>query len=1065
MLLPDGSMVAVGGGVGSNSSQNRLWTATPDQMQVELWDPSTKTWSLGPSQLENRAYHSTAILLPDASVLSAGDDRNGGFDRDTAEIYKPPYLFKGARPTISSAPAQIAYNGTFNVDTPDTNVTKAVLIAPGAATHAVDMNQRYVPLVVAQRTGGVTLTAPANSNIALARLLHALPRQRERRALRREVGQAERHGAAAAGRDDREGAGEAGDGLELGERQRIAPGFGNDGTVATRWSSSFLDNQWWQVDLGSTRTITSVEATFNMWAWPRTYTVSASTNGTTFTTLANETLTTWGTKTSTFAPFNARYVRITGVTRGTSAGTSIEEAKVFGPAQDTTGNQPPSAVVSGSPSSGAAPLTVAFGSAGSSDPDGTISAYSWDLNGDGTFGDATVASPSFQYTTAGTYSVRLRVTDNQGAQTTSAPFTVTVTGGGGGTVVEKAKGKPASASSTEGAAWAAAASANDGDINSRWSSNFTDNQWWQVDLGAATPVSSVDITFCGWAWPSTYTVSVSTDGTTWSIVANETLTSGGSKQRTSTFSQVNARYVRITGLTRGTQFGTSIFEAKVNGPSSGGGGNQAPVAQAAATPTSGTAPLTVAFSSAGSSDPDGSIAAYAWDLNGDGQYTESTAANPSFQYTTAGTYTARLRVTDNQGAQTTSSPLTINVTAPGNQPPSAVVSGSPSSGAAPLTVAFGSAGSSDPDGTISAYSWDLNGDGTFGDATVASPSFQYTTAGTYSVRLRVTDNQGAQTTSAPFTVTVTGGGGGTVVEKAKGKPASASSTEGAAWAAAASANDGDINSRWSSNFTDNQWWQVDLGAATPVSSVDITFCGWAWPSTYTVSVSTDGTTWSIVANETLTSGGSKQRTSTFSQVNARYVRITGLTRGTQFGTSIFEAKVNGPSSGGGGNQAPVAQAAATPSQRHRPPHRRLQLRRLQRPRRQHRRLRPGTSTATASTPSPPPPTPPSNTPPQAPTPPASASPTTKAPKPPPAPSPSTSAAPGNQPPSAVVSGSPSSGAAPLTVAFGSAGSSDPDGTISAYSWDLNGDGTFGDATVASPSFQYTTAGTSRCACG
>ena len=167
VLLPDGSMVAVGGGVGSNSSQNRLWTATPDQMQVELWNPSTRTWSLGPSQLENRAYHSTAILLPDATVLSAGDDRNGGFDRDTAEIYKPAYLFKGARPSISSAPAQIAYNGTFNVDTPDTNVTKAVLIAPGAATHAVDMNQRYVPLVVAQRTGGVTLTAPANSNTAV----------------------------------------------------------------------------------------------------------------------------------------------------------------------------------------------------------------------------------------------------------------------------------------------------------------------------------------------------------------------------------------------------------------------------------------------------------------------------------------------------------------------------------------------------------------------------------------------------------------------------------------------------------------------------------------------------------------------------------------------------------------------------------------------------------------------------------------------------------------------------------------------------------------------------------
>jgi PKD repeat protein len=70
-------------------------------------------------------------------------------------------------------------------------------------------------------------------------------------------------------------------------------------------------------------------------------------------------------------------------------------------------------------------------------------------------------------------------------------------------------------------------------------------------------------------------------------------------------------------------------------------------------------PLTVNFNGSGSSDPDGSITAYAWDLDGDGQYDDSTAQQPSFTYTTGGTYTVRLRVTDNQSAQDVSDPITI----------------------------------------------------------------------------------------------------------------------------------------------------------------------------------------------------------------------------------------------------------------------------------------------------------------------------------------------------------------------------------------------------------------------
>ena len=93
-------------------------------------------------------------------------------------------------------------------------------------------------------------------------------------------------------------------------------------------------------------------------------------------------------------------------------------------------NNPPNAVATANPTSGPAPLTVQFNGSGSSDPDGdAITSYSWDLNGDGVYGDSTQANPVFTYTTAATYSVTLRVTDARSASSTSAPITVTVGGG------------------------------------------------------------------------------------------------------------------------------------------------------------------------------------------------------------------------------------------------------------------------------------------------------------------------------------------------------------------------------------------------------------------------------------------------------------------------------------------------------------------------------------------------------------------------------------------------------------------------------------------------------------
>jgi glucose/arabinose dehydrogenase/PKD repeat protein len=92
----------------------------------------------------------------------------------------------------------------------------------------------------------------------------------------------------------------------------------------------------------------------------------------------------------------------------------------------TAANQPPTARIAANPTNGPLPLAVSFDGTGSSDPEGKPLTYSWDLNGDGTFGDATGPTASYTYNTAGVYHPSLRVTDDQGASDTA---TVPITAG------------------------------------------------------------------------------------------------------------------------------------------------------------------------------------------------------------------------------------------------------------------------------------------------------------------------------------------------------------------------------------------------------------------------------------------------------------------------------------------------------------------------------------------------------------------------------------------------------------------------------------------------------------
>ncbi|HXD23803.1 MAG TPA: galactose oxidase early set domain-containing protein, partial [Gemmatimonadaceae bacterium] len=123
------------------------------------------------SMSQGRLYHSTAILLPDARVLVTGGGRFFGSpdptDQFSAELFAPPYLFRGARPVIGSAPSQIAYNEVFTVGTAQAaQVSRVVLTRLPSVTHNIDMDQAYLSLTFSAGTGSLSISAPANSNLA-----------------------------------------------------------------------------------------------------------------------------------------------------------------------------------------------------------------------------------------------------------------------------------------------------------------------------------------------------------------------------------------------------------------------------------------------------------------------------------------------------------------------------------------------------------------------------------------------------------------------------------------------------------------------------------------------------------------------------------------------------------------------------------------------------------------------------------------------------------------------------------------------------------------------------------
>jgi hypothetical protein len=148
VLLPNGRILAIGGSETDNAED-----ANGEGLFSEMYDPETGKWTIMDQQTYWRLYHSTALLLPDGRVASLGSNPQQSTYQDHIEIYSPPYLFTdngdlANRPTLTDIPTTIDYGPTaFEVTTAaPAPIQEAVLMRPGAATHAFDMEQRLILL-------------------------------------------------------------------------------------------------------------------------------------------------------------------------------------------------------------------------------------------------------------------------------------------------------------------------------------------------------------------------------------------------------------------------------------------------------------------------------------------------------------------------------------------------------------------------------------------------------------------------------------------------------------------------------------------------------------------------------------------------------------------------------------------------------------------------------------------------------------------------------------------------------------------------------------------------------
>ncbi len=340
----------------------------------------------------------------------------------------------------------------------------------------------------------------------------------------------------------------------------------------------------------------------------------------------------------------------------------------------------PVAAFTSNVTNGAAPLTVKF-------TDQSVSAgtttYAWDINNDSK-PDYSTKNTSHTYTAAGNYTVKLAVTNASGNNTLVKTNYIRVT-------PPVTRGSPTAqftASTTSG--------------NAPLAVQFTDQS---VSAGTTT-----------YAWD----------------INNDGKTDYTSKNPSYTYTAAGNYTVKLA-VTNASGNNTLVKTNYIRVIPAATTGN-APKAQFTASATSGNAPLAIQFTDMSVST---GTTVYKWDMNNDG-ITDYSTKNPAHTFSSVGSYTIKLTVINASGSDTIVKQNYITLGEVLSKSPAAAFTSSVTSGKAPLTVQFTDQSAST--GTTS-YAWDINNDGVT-DYTTKSPSHTYTAAGTYTVKLTVTNASG-----------------------------------------------------------------------------------------------------------------------------------------------------------------------------------------------------------------------------------------------------------------------------------------------------------------------------------
>lgn len=167
-VMADGKVFINGGSDVYNTLQNVAYHA-------EIWNPATEQSTIAAIAIKPRLYHSNALLLPDATVLTGGGGFGGPVTNFNAEIYYPPYLYKhdgsgipAIRPNINIAPNSLTWNQVFDVSyTSTTPIKRVTFVRAGSATHDLNVDQRFIPLSFSQLGANIIhVTGPKNKNYA-----------------------------------------------------------------------------------------------------------------------------------------------------------------------------------------------------------------------------------------------------------------------------------------------------------------------------------------------------------------------------------------------------------------------------------------------------------------------------------------------------------------------------------------------------------------------------------------------------------------------------------------------------------------------------------------------------------------------------------------------------------------------------------------------------------------------------------------------------------------------------------------------------------------------------------